>query len=88
MRFRAGVTIREARDLMIEEKYSRLPVYRETIDNIEGIIYVRDLMQAWADGKEEHKIDDIQRDVFFVPETKSAAELLKACRQIMFRSRS
>ena len=74
----AGVTIREARDLMIEEKYSRLPVYRESIDNIEGVIYVRDLMQAWADGKEDHKIDEIQRDVFFVPETKSAAELLKS----------
>ena len=74
----AGVTIREARDVMIDEKYSRLPVYRESIDNIEGVIYVRDLMQAWADGKEDHKIDDIQRDVFFVPETKSAAELLKA----------
>jgi putative hemolysin len=73
-----GITIREARDVMVVEKYSRLPVYRDAIDNIEGVIYVRDLLQAWADGREDHKIDDILRDVFFVPETKSAAELLKS----------
>ena len=49
-------TVREARDLMVEEKYSRLPVYRETIDNIEGLIYVRDLLQAWAEGRENESI--------------------------------
>ena len=41
-------TVRSARDIIIEEKYSRLPVYRENIDNIEGLIYVRDLLAAWA----------------------------------------
>jgi putative hemolysin len=71
-------TIRAARDLMIEEKYSRLPVYRESIDNIEGVIYVRDLLQAWAEGKENEPISGILRDAFFVPETKSAADLLKS----------
>jgi putative hemolysin len=71
-------TIRKARDLMIEEKYSRLPVYRETIDNVEGLIYVRDLLQAWAEGRESESIATILRDAFFVPETKSASELLKS----------
>lgn len=71
-------TIRAARDLMIEEKYSRLPVFRENIDNIEGVIYVRDLLQAWAEGKESEPISSILRDAFFVPETKSAADLLKS----------
>ena len=70
--------IRAARDLMIEEKYSRLPVYRDSIDNIEGVIYVRDLLQAWADGKEDMPIGTILRDPFFVPETKSAADLLRS----------
>ncbi len=70
-------TIIAARQLMVEEKYSRLPVYRENIDNIEGVIYVRDLLQAWAEGKEHEKIDTILRDPYFVPETKPAAELLK-----------
>ncbi len=71
-------TIIAARDLIIEEKYSRLPVYRESIDNIEGIIYVRDLLQIWAEGKESESLRSILRDAYFVPETKSASELLKS----------
>ncbi|MBC7900445.1 MAG: HlyC/CorC family transporter [Saprospiraceae bacterium] len=71
-------TVRAARDLIIEEKYSRLPVYRDNIDNIDGVIYVRDLLQAWAEGKEDLPIKDMLRDAYFIPETKSAAELLKS----------
>jgi len=69
-------TVREARDVILESKYSRLPVYREQIDNVEGIIYVRDLLQCWADGRENENIKPLIRDVYFVPETKPAAELL------------
>jgi CBS domain containing-hemolysin-like protein len=74
-------TVKDARTLIIEEKYSRLPVYRESIDNIEGIIYVRDLLQAWADGKEDQPLGEILRDAFFVPETITASELLKRFQQ-------
>ena len=70
-------TVKDARDLIVEEKYSRLPVYRDSIDNIEGMIYVRDLMQAWAEGKEDKPVSTILRDAFFIPETKTASELLK-----------
>lgn len=74
----ADATVRAARDLIIDQKYSRIPVYRDSIDNIEGLIYVRDLLQVWADGgKEDQPIADILRDPYFVPETKSAADLLK-----------
>jgi putative hemolysin len=75
-------TIKQARDLMIEEKYSRLPVYRENIDNIEGVLYVRDLLQAWADGRENESITSILRDAYFVPESKPAAELLKSMQTV------
>ena len=71
-------TVKEARDLIIEEKYSRLPVYRETMDNIEGMIYVRDLLQSWAERKEARPVSEIIRDAFFVPETITASELLKS----------
>ncbi len=71
-------TIIGARQLMVEEKYSRIPVYRDNIDNIEGVVYVRDLLQAWAENKEHLRIDEILRDAYFVPETKTAAELLKS----------
>ena len=71
-------SVRAVRDLMVDQKYSRVPAYRESVDNIEGIIYVRDLLQVWAEGgREDQPIASILRDPFFVPETKSAAELLK-----------
>ena len=71
-------SVRAVRNLMIDEKYSRVPAYRDSVDNIEGIIYVRDLLQVWAEGgREDQPIASILRDPFFVPETKSAAELLK-----------
>jgi CBS domain containing-hemolysin-like protein len=70
-------TVREARDEIIESKYSRLPVYREQIDNVEGLIYVRDLLQYWAEDKEDESIASLLRPVYFVPETKSVAELLE-----------
>ena len=73
----ASATVREARDVMIESKYSRLPVYREQIDNVEGLIYVRDLLQCWAEGDEEGPIAPLVRAVYFVPETKPVAELLE-----------
>lgn len=71
-----NTTVREVRDVMVESKYSRLPVYREQIDNIEGIIYVRDLLQCWFEGKENQMIDTLLRPTTFVPETKLVAELL------------
>ena len=69
--------MREARDVILESKYSRLPVYREQIDNVEGIIYVRDLLQYWANGREEENIKPLVRSVYFVPETKPVDELLE-----------
>lgn len=72
-----SATVREARDIMIESKYSRLPVYRDQIDNVEGLIYVRDLLQRWAEGKEDEPIARLGRPVYFVPETKPVAELLE-----------
>lgn len=73
----ATATVREARDIIIESKYSRLPVYRDQIDNVEGFIYVRDLLQYWAEDKETTSIAPLVRPVYFVPETKPVAELLE-----------
>ncbi len=70
-------TIKEAREVMIESKYSRLPVFRDQIDNVEGMIYVRDLLECWPNGKEDEPITSLVRPVYFVPETKPVAELLE-----------
>lgn len=73
----AAATVREARDIMVESKYSRLPAFRDQIDNVEGIIYVRDLLERWAEGNEDGPIAPLVRPVYFVPETKAVAELLE-----------
>jgi putative hemolysin len=70
-------TVREARDVMIESKYSRIPVYREQIDNVEGLIYVRDLLCYWPEGKEDDSIEPLLRPAYFVPATKALDELLE-----------
>ena len=71
-------TVKDARDMMIEEKFSRLPVYNENMDDIEGVIYVRDILNAWSEKREDQNIKDILRPAFFVPETKPVSELLKS----------
>jgi len=70
-------TVCEAREIILESKYSRLPVYRDHMDNVEGIIYVRDLLQCWSEGTENENIKSLIRQVYFVPETKPVDELLK-----------
>ncbi|MEZ5306758.1 MAG: hemolysin family protein [Pyrinomonadaceae bacterium] len=70
-------TVTEVRDLMVASKYSRLPVYRDNIDNIEGVIYIRDILNAWADGKTSGQVLQLARTANFVPETKSVSTLLE-----------
>jgi putative hemolysin len=70
-------TAREACDVMLETKHSRLPVFRDQIDNVEGLIYVRDLLQCWASGQTDHPITPFVRPVYFIPETKPLARLLE-----------
>jgi len=72
----AGATLEAVRDLMIESKYSRLPVYSGQMDNIEGVIYVRDLLKYWQLGETDRRCVDIARSTYFVPETKPIDELL------------
>ncbi|MGE0131445.1 MAG: hemolysin family protein [Blastocatellales bacterium] len=72
----AGATLEAVRDLMIESKYSRLPVYSGQMDNIEGVIYVRDLLKYWRLGEMSRKAVEIARPTYFVPETKPIDELL------------
>jgi len=70
-------TVREARNVIIESKHSRLPVYREQIENIEGIICLRDLLPCLSLGKADSSIATFIRPVYFVPETKPVAKLLR-----------
>ena len=70
-------TARDARNLIIESRHSRLPVYRDQIDNVEGMIYVRDILPSLAAGKADSPITPFIRPVYFVPETKPVSKLLE-----------
>ncbi|HYW73062.1 MAG TPA: hemolysin family protein [Pyrinomonadaceae bacterium] len=70
-------TIRDARTLIIESRHSRLPVYRDQIDNVEGIIYLRDLLPSLSMGKADSPIVEFMRPFYAVPETKPVDELLR-----------
>ncbi len=61
---------------LIEEGYSRIPVYKDSIDNIIGIIYSKDIISA-AEHKEIIVLHDIIRPVEFIPETKHIGDILK-----------
>jgi magnesium and cobalt transporter len=68
--------VRDARTVIIESKHSRLPVYRDQIDNVEGIIYLRDLLPSLSMGKADAPLAPFVRPFYAVPETKPVAELL------------
>ena len=63
-----------------EFKYSRIPVYEENIDDIKGILYVKDLLKPLKDN-EKIKIKEIIREPYFVPESKDIDELFKEMQQ-------
>lgn len=71
-----GAVIRTIREL----GHSRIPVYDESLDNILGIFYVKDLMHWLGDGPRAGKAFDLRsilRPAIFVPETKTVSQLLK-----------
>jgi putative hemolysin len=70
-------TVEDARRLIMEVKYSRLPVYRDNIDHIEGLVYVRDLLAFFETEKKDALVSECMRPVYSVPETKPIAELLQ-----------
>jgi putative hemolysin len=64
-------------EAVMDSPYTRYPVYRESLDNVVGILHVRDLFRALRDrGMHEVKVEDIIRPAHIVPETKDLAALL------------
>ncbi len=73
---RAGATLNDLRALFGEQEYSRFPVFRENLDNIAGIVFVKDLIQVQPD-REPKTVGELMRPAYFVPESKRVPELLK-----------
>ena len=62
-------------ELAGDNRYSRIPVYEDTIDNIVGIVYIKDILLSTKN--KNSKLKNVMKDVYYVPETKMVNELFK-----------
>jgi CBS domain containing-hemolysin-like protein len=67
--------IDEALRVIVERGYSRVPLYHETIDNVVGVVYAKDLLRCLAESRRP-ALSEIARPPYFIPESKRVDELL------------
>ena len=76
-----NLRLKEAQELLYNSKYSRIPVYDGTLDNITGILYKTRALTELAKGRNEAKLKDIAYPPLFVPSGKTADDLMKQFQQ-------
>jgi CBS domain containing-hemolysin-like protein len=69
--------LNEARQIIIQEGHSRIPVYTESLDRVEGLLYAKDLLEVWERGETPPSLKPLLRTPVFVPETQSVSDLLQ-----------
>src|SRR5579864_3417515 len=74
---RHNATLDELRNLVINEQFSRIPVYDGNIDQIIGFVHVRDMFELEEDERPRKKVTEIMRPIRAVPETKAVNDLLR-----------
>src|SRR5918999_3578601 len=73
---REDASLDQLRALFREQEYSRIPVYKDNLDNILGVVFVKDLIRI-PEGENPTGLHGLLRPATFVPETKRLSELLK-----------
>ncbi|KPK45677.1 MAG: hypothetical protein AMJ77_07020, partial [Dehalococcoidia bacterium SM23_28_2] len=66
---------------IVDRGYSRIPVFEDTIDNIVGVVYARDVLDQLANGAKPADLKAVARPPYFVPESKKVDELLTEMRR-------
>ncbi|SRR5579875_48925 len=69
--------VRDAADIAATAGFSRIPVYGQGIDDIVGVVYVKDMMRAEREGRSEEPVTAVMRQAQFVPESKRIAEVMR-----------
>jgi CBS domain containing-hemolysin-like protein len=79
--------VSEALELVREKGFSRYPVIREKIDNIVGILYIKDILIKMSEDRitDETPIKEFIRDAYFIPENKKVSELLNEMQKKKFQ---
>jgi CBS domain containing-hemolysin-like protein len=77
----ADAPLADLRRLVINEQYSRIPVYEQNIDQVIGFVHVRDMFEIEEAERENHSVRELVRPILFVPETKPVSELMRQMQQ-------
>jgi putative hemolysin len=77
-------SLNEVQDLVIKHGYSRIPVYRENMENIVGVVYAKDVLRELRGGRTDRGLEDLARKAAFVPESKKVTDLLKEMQRDKF----
>jgi CBS domain containing-hemolysin-like protein len=77
-------TLRDVQALVLEHGYSRVPVFKEDLDDVVGIVYAKDVLKALHQGKQDMPLRDVVREPHYIPETKKVAELLREMQRDKF----
>jgi CBS domain containing-hemolysin-like protein len=73
--------MQEVLDLILRHGYSRIPIYRENVDDIVGVAYAKDLLRHLHAGKAGTDLANIMREPYFVPESKKVSDLMREMQQ-------
>jgi putative hemolysin len=77
----ARASLEDLRKLVINEQYSRIPVYENSIDDICGFVHVRDVFELDEDSRANKTVATLKRPIRFVPETKPVKDLMREMQQ-------
>jgi CBS domain containing-hemolysin-like protein len=77
----ADETLEALRDLVINEQYSRIPVFETSVDDIIGFVHVRDMFECDESERLTRKVRELMRPIRFVPETKPVDDLMREMQQ-------
>jgi putative hemolysin len=77
-------SLRDVQELVLEHGYSRIPVFHEDLDDVEGVVFAKDVLKALHQGKTDVPLTEVARPARVVPESKKVADLLREMQREKF----
>jgi putative hemolysin len=77
----AESSLEELHARFVDRKFSKMPVYEKSLDDIFGVVYAQDLLHIADQDLPKRKVRELARPVLFIPETKVGSDLLREMRQ-------
>jgi CBS domain containing-hemolysin-like protein len=77
-------TLPDVQALVLEHGYSRIPVFHEDLDDVQGVVFAKDVLKALHQGKTDMPLTEIARQARYVPESKKVADLLREMQREKF----